>query len=134
MSPYPLIVKQWRKSFETAKIAHPALALISSAAYGYVAYQWQGTLKQREAELYGLCIAANLAIWPWTIFVMMPTNKNLFKKDDDTKSVEGTEGVSEVGLPKGESARELITRWSLLNIVRGFMPLSAAVLGTWISL
>ena len=118
------------------KFAHPALALLSSAAYAYVAYQWQGTLRQREAELYGVCIVANLAIWPWTLLVTWPTNEKLFKKYEESKALEGSgkESVVEAGLPKGESSKELIDRWGMLNVIRGCMPLVAAVLGTYISL
>lgn len=117
-----------------AKIVHPVYALISSAAYGFVAYQWQGTLRQREAELYGVCIAANLAIWPWTIFVMMPTNKKLFRKTEESKKLAALETATEVGMPKGESAHELVQWWSTLNVIRACMPLTAALLGSWISL
>ena len=134
LSPSPLLVRQWQKSFDVAKIAHPALALISSTAYAYVAYQWQGTLKQREAELYGVAIAANLLIWPWTLLVMMPTNKKLFKKYAESQTVKGTEQIAEVGLPKGESSKELVEKWGNLNYIRGCMPLVGALLGAYISL
>ena len=127
------MIRQWQKSFDTGKIAHPGLALLSSFAYGYLAYQFQGTLKQTAAEIYGVCVAANLAIWTWTIFVMMPTNKKLFQRYDDSKSLGENEIKTEIGMPKGESTKELIQWWSTMNIIRGCLPLVAAVLGVWVS-
>lgn len=121
------MIQQWKKSFDTGKIVHPGIALLSSAAYGYLAYQFQGTLRQTAAEVYGVCIAANLAIWPWTIFVMMPTNNKLFTRFDQD------EARMEVAPAEGESTEELIQWWSRMNVVRGCMPLVAAVLGVWVS-
>lgn len=134
LAPYPLIVRQWKKSFDTGKIIHPGIALLSSFAYGYLAFQMQGTLNQHKAELYGVCVASNLLIWPWTIFVMMPTNKKLFQKVEDAKAMGDGEAATEVGLPKGESAKELIQWWSTMNIARGFMPLVGAILGLWVTI
>ena len=131
MSPNPLVVRQWKKSFDIGKIVHPAIAMLSVAAYGYLAYQMKGTLNQHKAELYGLCALSNLMIMPWTIIVMMPTNKKLFKKYDEAATVTGSEEITEVGLPRGESAKELIDWWSTMNVARGFMPLVGAVLGVW---
>ena len=131
LAPNPLIVRQWKKSFDIGKIAHPAIALVSAIAYGYLAYQMKGTLDQHKAELYGLCVLSDLMIWPWTILVMMSTNKKLFRKHDEAMAVQGSEEVTEVGLPKGESAKELVDWWSTLNVVRGCFPLVAAALGVW---
>ena len=64
----------------------------------------------------------------------MPTNKKLFRKHEEALKIEGTEEVSEVGLPRGESSKELIRKWSNLNIVRGCFPLVASVLGTWVTI
>lgn len=64
---------------------------------------------------------------------MMPTNKKLFKRFDDSKSLGENEIKAEVGMPSGESSKELIQKWSNLNIIRGFMPLVGAVLGVWVS-
>ena len=136
IAPFPLNVQQWRYSFDVGKIAHPALALLSSVAYGYVAFKWQGTLRQRRAELFGVAIVFNLIMWPWTIFFTLPTNNKLFKKADETngggKGIEAV--VDEVGEPEEETARGLISYWGKLNYVRGCFPLIAAILGIWISL
>ena len=64
---------------------------------------------------------------------MMPTNKKLFKRFDESKVLGEDEIKPEVGMPSGESTKELILKWSNMNIIRGFMPLVGAVLGVWVS-
>lgn len=103
-------------------------------AYGYLAYQMKGTLNQHKAEVYGICALSNLMIWPWTILVLMPTNQKLFGKHEEALKIKATEEVSEEGLPKGETSKELIQKWSTLNIVRGCFPLVAAAMGTWVTI
>lgn len=94
----------------------------------------QGTLNQHKAEIYGVCVASNLLIWPWTIFIMMPTNKKLFRKFDHAKAIGNGDTAAEPESQKGESAKELIQWWSTLNIARGCMPLVGAVLGLWVTI
>ena len=93
----------------------------------------KGTLDQRKAELYGVCALSNLSIWPWTMVVMMPTNKKLLRKYDEAGKVSNNGEITEVGQAKGESTKELIDWWSTMNFVRGCMPLVGAVLGVWVT-
>ena len=131
LSPYPLVVRQWQKSFDIGKVAHQIVAAISMGAYGYLAYQMKGTLDQHKAELYGICALFNFFIWPWTILVTMPTNMKLFKKHDECQAAGWDAKVNEDGVSKEQSSHELIRYWSNLNIVRGCFPLLAAALGVW---
>lgn len=84
--------------------------------------------------MYGLSALATFGIWPYTIFVLMPTNRKLFKKHDEMKGLEVGKKATEVGLANGESAKELVDRWGVLNVVRGVFPLVGAVLGLWVTL
>ena len=131
LAPNSLIVRQWKKTFDIGKIAHPAIAIVSIVAYGYLAYEMKGTLNQHKAELYGLCALLDLMIWPWTIIVMMPTNKKLFRKHEEAMAVQENEEITEVGLPKGQSSKELVDWWGTMNVVRACFPLGAAALGVW---
>lgn len=65
---------------------------------------------------------------------MMPTNHKLFRKHDEVKGLDVSEKATEVGLPKGESTKELVDRWGMLNLGRGVFPLVGAVLGLWATL
>lgn len=84
--------------------------------------------------MYGLSALATFGIWPYTIFGMMPTNRKLFKKHDEMKGLDVGEKATEVGLAKGESAKELVDRWGMLNLGRSVFPLVGAVLGLWATL
>ena len=64
---------------------------------------------------------------------MMPTNKKLFQRFGESKAMGENEVKTEVGMPKGESTKELVDWWSTMNFVRGLMPLVAAILGVWVS-
>ncbi|KAL9101876.1 MAG: hypothetical protein Q9163_002921 [Psora crenata] len=132
--PHPLVVRQWKKSFDIGKIVQPGIALISMTAYGYLAYKMKGTLNHHKAELYGLCALSNMFIWPWTMIVMMPTNKKLFQKNYEATAISGSGEIAETGLEKGESSKELINWWATMSIVRGVVPLVGAVLGLWITI
>ena len=50
------------------------------------------------------------------------------------KGLDVSEKATEVGLAKGESAKELIDWWATLNVGRGLFPLVGAVLGLWATL
>ena len=73
--------------------------------------------------MYGLSALFTLGIWPYTILGMMPTNKKLFQKVVDSKGVRPTDFPMEVGVPKGETSKELIDHWGILNLGRGMLPL-----------
>lgn len=63
--------------------------------------------------------ALTLAIVPFTLGVMMPTNNALLAVAEGKKDV----NLAEV--------RELLGRWQLLNHVRGLFPLAAAAVLLW---
>lgn len=50
------------------------------------------------------------------------------------KGMDVGEKATEVGLAKGESTKELVDRWGILNLGRGLFPLVGAVLGLWATL
>lgn len=84
--------------------------------------------------MYALSAISVFAVLPWTRLVMWPTNVALFQKYDDMKNLGVEEKATEIGLAKGESTKELVDRWGVLNIVRGLFPFVGAVLGTWATL
>lgn len=134
LAPNPVMARQWQASFNRGKIINPAIAILSSLTYGFLSYKLYGTLNHYKAEFYALSAALVLGIWPWTLLVMWPTNEKLFKKYEEMKNLSVQEKATEVGLVNGESTKELVDRWGMLNIGRGLLPLVGAVLGTWATL
>ena len=134
LAPAPLSARQWQASFDRGKIINPAIALVSGISYGVLSYNLYGTLNHFKAEMYALSAVSVLSIWPWTLLVMWPTNVKLFKKYEDMKNLSIEEKATETGLARGESTKELMDYWGLLNLGRGLLPLVGAVLGTWSTL
>lgn len=84
--------------------------------------------------MYGLSALATFGLWPYTIFGMMSTNRKLFKKHNEMKRLDVGEKAAEVGLAKGESVKELVDRWGMLNLGRAVFPLVGAVVALWATL
>ena len=134
LAPSPVLARQWQVSFDRGKIINPGIALVSVFSYAFLSYRLYRTLNHPKAEMYAISAIATLGIWPYTIFGMMPTNKKLLQKNEELKGLSVEEKAAEVGLAKGESTKELVDRWGMLNFGRGMLPLVGAVLGLWTSL
>lgn len=80
-----------------------------------------------------------MAVVPYTLSVMMPTNKRL---EDHAKrgiiaatAAEGKEGINITEGEKAKMEKEddeipgLMMKWAWMNVIRGFFPLTAAAIG-----
>jgi len=115
----------------------PKAALVSLVSYLYVAYKYYDHPLESESykwKLYAAAGVANIAIVPFTLVVMMKTVKKLLRKADETAALQATETVVEVGLPKAETARALVDKWGMQNLIRAIFPLIGALLGVWTAL
>ena len=118
-SPYPLLVQQWRGVYNKGKSFAPPLATAAAAALAFVAYtrfQGAGGESGEWKFLTGAAVGV-VANNPFTMLALAPINAILIKESEKP----GT--ISE------DEARALLDKWSKLNIVRGLLPLTAAVLG-----
>ena len=131
LAPNPLVTQQWQKIYDSGKAQMPPLAGASALSFAYLAYRWYGTLKQPKAELSGLSAFLAVLIVPYTIIFMNKVNKKLQRKAEDSKGLSLDDKVVEVGLPKGESSKELLDSWATHNFVRGLFPLAGSILGLW---
>ena len=116
--------------FDQGKLAAPPIAMLSSAAFGYLAYRWAKTLNQTKGELYGLAAISTLSIIPYTLVLMRGVNGKLVRKSDDLKkmSVHEIIGIEDAN---EESAKQLIDWWGMLNLGRGLLPLVGTIVGSW---
>lgn len=100
---------------------HHGIALMPRAvtaiavSYGYAGYD---AYQRKRVEWKGYAVSALLAvaIIPWTLLTMIPTNNELLAMAD------GRSGGT-------LAANELIARWATLNLVRSLFPLAGAVVG-----
>jgi hypothetical protein len=97
------LLQQWKPSYARGFAMQATLAVIS-AAFGVLA-GWQ--LRDWRWALAAMLILAN---WPYTLFVMMPTNKRI--------------GAWPIEAACGES-RALIVNWAKMHAVRTGLGLAA---------
>ncbi|CAN8101324.1 unnamed protein product [Discula destructiva] len=112
-----MLAQQWAGIYSRGKSLGPQTAILAVLGYGYLAYD-QGS-GGRWGRFAGAA-ALTLAIVPFTLMFMAPTNQKLF----DVAA--GTAGVVKEG-----SVEELLVRWKGLNLVRSLWPLAGAVVGLW---
>jgi len=104
------LLQQWKPSYARGFAMQATLAVIS-AAFGFLA-SWQ--LRDWRWALAAMLILAN---WPYTLFVMMPTNKGI--------------GAWPIESADRES-RALIARWGAMHAVR--TALGVAATATYLAL
>jgi hypothetical protein len=98
------LLQQWKPSYARGFAMQATLAVIS-AAFGFLA-SWQ-----LHDWRWALAAALILANWPYTLLIMMPTNKRI-----DAWRIEDANANS----------RSLIARWGKLHAVRTALGLAAA--------
>jgi hypothetical protein len=115
-----LLAQQWETIFNLGKAAAPAIAATSLAAFAYKAYD--RSRRNLDWKRYATAGALTLAIVPFTLIFMHPTNQSLLL-------VAG--GGATAAAVNDDSVRALITKWAGLNLIRSLLPLGGAVIGLW---
>jgi hypothetical protein len=100
---------QWKPSYDAGKVMQGSLAALSGAL-GLVA-AWHYT--DRRWIVGAALILAN---WPYTLFVIMPTNKRL-------KAVAADDA--------GPASRPMLVSWGRLHAVRTALGVSAIIAYLW---
>ena len=99
------LLTQWKPSYKRGFIMQASLAVIS-AAFGFLAgfllHDWR----------WAVAAAVILANWPYTLFVMLPTNKKIAAWPVDQA---------------GAESRALIVKWGTMHAVRTVLGVAAAV-------
>ncbi|KAL5333729.1 hypothetical protein BJX70DRAFT_380150 [Aspergillus crustosus] len=127
-APLPLIVKQWRDMYEVGKFQNPPIAVITAAAFSYLAWSVDkrvgvAALAPRNAvALYSVAAALTVGIVPWTLAAMKGTNGRLLEKAGSVWIVDEE---------RSEEVKGLLGRWTVLNAIRGLFPLVGAVVGVY---
>ncbi len=141
-SPTPLMLRQWRNMFEFSKWVIPGAAEVAAA--GYVFFAYRAGLSTLPGKLYLLASALSAGIVPYTLAVIMPTNRKLFAKADEVDRLgllaeTGEKGFEVKGglvesATREESAKYLVDRWGVLNLGRSVMLAASGLVGLWTSL
>ena len=103
------LLTQWKPSYKRGFIMQSSLAVISGlfgiAAF-FLTYDWRWLLGA------GLI----LANWPYTLFIIMPTNRMLQSTEPDSAN---------------DVTRNLIMQWGRLHAMRSALGLTAAAAYLW---
>jgi hypothetical protein len=105
----PALLAQWKTSYARGKWMQASLAVVSTilgVLAFFAAYDWRWLLGA----------ALILAPWPWTLFIIMPTNREL----------EATPAER-----AGDATRGLIVQWGRLHAVRSALGLAATLVYLW---
>jgi Domain of unknown function (DUF1772) len=99
------LLMQWKPSYARGFIMQASLAVVS-AAFGFVAgfqlHDWR----------WAIAAVVILANWPYTLFVMLPTNKKIAAWPIDQA---------------GAQSRALIVKWGKLHALRTALGIAATV-------
>jgi hypothetical protein len=103
------LLVQWKPAYKRGAMMQSTLALL-----GFVLGVGAWWLERRPGFLVGAVLM--LANWPWTLLVVMPTNRALMTTEATTA---------------GAASRALLVRWNKLHAVRTGMGSAATVLFLW---
>ena len=111
--------------------------MASALSFASLAYRLRDTVSgngDRVGRFYALAAIATASIVPYTLTVMRSINGTLHDKVNETKSLSLDEVLTEVGVTRGESTKQLVDHWGVLNFGRGLLPLVGSILGCWAAL
>lgn len=126
-SPTPLLLKQFKHMYESGHGSVPAGTVIAATSFLALAYDSRA-IGSNAWKGYVTVAALAVGIVPYTILLMLGTNKVLLEGADQAETAE--EKVE----AKAASMKQLLDQWATLNLGRSLMLASAAVTATWTAL
>jgi hypothetical protein len=96
----------------------PSFAVAAAIAHVLNAYINRNSTSDR-AKYSAAAAASTIAIVPFTMILMAPTNEELFKRE---QAARGTATGVEL------SSLELVKKWGRLNLARAFLPAAGALI------
>ena len=131
MAPETLVARQWQRLYNLGKVRAPPIAAATALVFGFLSYQFYGTLNQPRAELYGLSALLTLLNPPYTWIFMSGINNKLWAKAEATKASKKVDEMEQATVPGGQSTTELLDLWAMHNVVRALLPLAGSIIALW---
>ncbi|KAM6492428.1 protein of unknown function (DUF1772) domain containing protein [Amanita muscaria] len=124
------VTQQWCWAYNMGKVVFPSLAASSALAYTYLAY----ALKHSKiSQTYLAAAVVTMSIAPYTLAVMLPTNKRLMERAARKDVTPKQQGEQEENAQQREhedrEIPDLMVKWAWMNAIRGLFPLVGAVIG-----
>ncbi|KXT14289.1 hypothetical protein AC579_8426 [Pseudocercospora musae] len=109
------LLRQWALLYHYGHIIMPSLAILTTSLYAYIAYSKRAVGKQ-DWSTYATAGLSTIAIVPFTLVVMAPTNDTLFELLETTgNSLDAVQG--------------LVVKWVWMHTVRSVFPMVGSILG-----
>ena len=132
LAPSPLAVRQWKLIYDAGSKTAPPIAMTSALSFACLAYRLRDSTSRANSpagKFYIMATIATSSIVPFTLVIMRNVNSMLHDRAKDTEGLRSDEVLSEIGVTKEESTKQLVDYWGLLNFCRGLLPLTGTVLG-----
>merc|ERR1711981_326329 len=129
-SPPPLLIKQWKKSFEISTGIEGFSALALGGIFSYLAYR-EPSGSTSAFKLYTTAAVLLPAAIPYTILLMKPINSKLLSKANSLAAATITDAAVETGVAKEETTHALVDKWATLHLGRALLAATAAVSAAW---
>ncbi|KAI4721819.1 hypothetical protein E4T48_01909 [Aureobasidium sp. EXF-10727] len=118
-------VRLWEQTFRRGASQNPPIALGGAISLGFLAWSLRNlrtttAVGVRHSPLFVLAAVSTIAIVPFTLVFMKNTNNKLLEYAARAKK-------DELSVTETEDVDALLRRWTLLNSVRGLLPLAGAV-------
>lgn len=114
------IFREWERMYHYGHQVLPALSITTALLYSYTA--WQRKARGRQWAQYLLAAGVTVAMIPFTLMVMVPTNDKLF-------ALELASRTATTEFSSLDEARGLVIGWSRMHVIRAFSPLIGAAIG-----
>lgn len=128
LSPIPLRLKQWQVVYDLGKLVSPTVSAASGVAWAVAAWASYGRNNSLDWKLYAAAGLATFSILPYTVVVLMPTNKELMKRAKIAGDMEHVEDKF------AAESEEVLATWSTLSNVRVVLPMVGAWFGLYAAL
>ncbi|KAE9364960.1 DUF1772-domain-containing protein [Stipitochalara longipes BDJ] len=116
----PQLFFQWVRMYHYGHQVLPTMAVGTFLLYSYTCTK--RTKAKKPWGFFGLAGLATISMLPFTWFVMVSTNSELFRLEAASKVDPLVMGIL--------GAKQLVVKWSWLHFTRSLMPLVGAILGT----
>jgi hypothetical protein len=113
------LLRQWVCLYNYGHRLLPAISIATLLIYAYVVFK-----KWTHGESwisYAVAGVLTVGIIPFTLIVMLSTNKLLFRLENEIKTNSKVTTL--------DNARKLVTKWGRMHFMRSFFPLAGALLG-----
>lgn len=141
-SPTPLLHTQFAHVHRIGGAYMPPLSVAPVLSFLYLAYQQRRLTSLLEAsspgapaQIWKAYLAAGAiaaAFLPYTVLCILPTNRKLLAREEETRALKSTDELTQAGM--AETSHALLDWWGVLNLGRFVIAGAAAAVGAWASL